>query len=96
MSAARKVVKVELDAVLYESVLKAAKSKALTLNEAMREALRAWAAQEGDLSSDPLFNPNWGFSGRLKADASKVNEVVYRRRKRRSSSSTPRRSSRAP
>ena len=82
MAAARKVVQTELDTALYEFVLKTAKSKGLTLKEATREALRAWAAQEGDLSSDPLFDPNWGFPGRVKTDASKVNEVVYRRRKR--------------
>jgi len=82
MAAARKVVQTELDTTLYEFVLKTAKSKGLTLKEATREALRAWAAQEGDLSSDPLFDPNWGFPGRVKTDASKVNEVVYRRRKR--------------
>ena len=82
MAAARKVVQTELDTALYEFVLKTAKSKGLTLKEATREALRAWAAQEGDLSSDPLFDPNWGFPGRVKTDASRINEVVYRRRKR--------------
>lgn len=82
MAATTKVVQTELDPALYEFVLKTAKSKGLTLKEAAREALRTWAAQEGDLSSDPLFDPKWGFSGPVKADASKVNQVVYRRRRR--------------
>lgn len=82
MATSTKVVQTELDSTLYEFVLKTAKSKGLTLKEAAREALRSWAAQEGDASSDPLFDPNWGFPGRVKNDASRVNRVVYRRRKR--------------
>jgi len=82
MAAAKKVVQTEIDPALYDFVLKTAKSKGLTLKEATRQALRAWASQEGDLSSDPLFDPKWSFPGRVKADASKVNEVLYRRRKR--------------
>ena len=61
MATAKKVVQTEVDIVLYDFVLKTAKSKGLTLKEAAREALRAWAAQEGDLSWDPLFDPSWGF-----------------------------------
>ena len=82
MASAKKVIQTEVDAGLYAFVAKTAKSKGLTIKEAARQALRTWASQEGDLSSDPLFNPNWGFPGRIKADASKVDEVLYRRRKR--------------
>ncbi len=82
MATAAKVVQTELDPTLYEFVLKTAKAKGLTIKEAAREALRAWAAQEGDASSDPLFDPGWGFPGRVRTDASKVNRVVYRRRER--------------
>jgi len=82
MATAKKVVQTEVDAALYRFVLKTAKAKGLTIKEAARQALRAWASQEGDLSSDPLFDPNWGFPGRVKTDASKVDEVLYRRRKR--------------
>ena len=82
MATAKKVVQTEVDTVLYDFVLRTAKSKGLTLKEATRKALRAWAAQEGNLSWDPLFDPSWGFEGRVKTDASKVNEVLYRRRKR--------------
>jgi len=82
MATAKKVVQTEVDTALYDFVAKTAKTKGLTIKEAMRQALRAWASQEGDLSSDPLFDPHWGFSGRVKTDASKVNEVLYRRRKR--------------
>jgi len=82
MAVDKKVVQTEVDPFLYEFISRTARSKGLTLKEATREALRAWAVQEGDLSSGPLFDPNWGFPGRVKTDASKVNEVLYRRRKR--------------
>ncbi|HKZ23812.1 MAG TPA: hypothetical protein VJ224_05350 [Thermoplasmata archaeon] len=78
----KKVVQTEVDPMLYEFVLKTAKSKGLTLKEAVREALRAWAAQEGDLSWDPLFDPAWGEKARKPTDASKVDEVLYGRKKR--------------
>ena len=82
MADTKKVIQTEVDTALYEFVVKTAKSKGITIKEATRRALRAWASQEGDLSSDPLFDPNWGFPGRVRRDASKVNEVLYRRRKR--------------
>jgi hypothetical protein len=78
----KKVVQTEVDPPLYEFVLKTAKSKGLTLKEAVREALRAWAAQEGDLSWDPLFDPTWGEKAPKPTDASMVNEVLYGRKKR--------------
>ena len=81
MAVGKKVVQTEIDPVLYEFVVKTAKSKGLTLKEATREALRAWAAQEGDLSWDPIFDPSWGEKAPRGTDASKVNDVVYRRRK---------------
>lgn len=82
MATGKKVVQTEVDAVLYEFFLRTAKSKGLTLKEATREALRSWAAQEGDLSWDPLFDPHWGGKARKGTDASKVARVLYRRRKR--------------
>ena len=82
MAVAKKVVQTELDHALYEFVLKTANAKGLTLKEAVREAIRAWAAQEGDLSWDPLFDTSWGFRGRVATDSSKVDEVLYRRRRR--------------
>ncbi len=82
MPTAKKVVQTEVDIALYDFVLKTAKSKGLTLKEAAQEALRTWAAQEGDLSWDPLFDPEWGGKATKGTDASKVNEVVYRRRRR--------------
>ena len=81
MALEKKVVQTEIDPSLYEFVLKTAKSKGLTLKEATREALRAWVAQEGDLSWDPLFDPSWGETAPKGTDASKVKEVVYRRRR---------------
>jgi hypothetical protein len=50
MAAAKRVVQTDVDPVLYEFIVKTAKSKGLTLKEAAREALRAWAVQEGNLS----------------------------------------------
>lgn len=83
MAADKKVVQTEINPFLYDFVLKTAKAKGLTLKEATREALRAWAAQEGDLSWDPLFDPEWGGKAPKGTDASKVKEVVYRMRRRR-------------
>ncbi len=83
MATAKKVVQTEVDIALYDFVLKTAKAKGLTLKEAAWEALRDWAAREGDLSWDPLFDPSWGIRGGKKTDSSKVDEVVYGRRKTR-------------
>lgn len=82
MAAARKVVQTEVDETLYEFVLKTAKAKGLTLKEAVREALRTWASQEGDLSWDPLFDLSKTFRSGRKVDSSRVDEVLYGRRKR--------------
>jgi len=79
----KRVIQTEVEPHVYEFVLKTAKAKGLTLKEAAREALREWAAREGDLSWDPLFDPSWGFRGGKKTDSSKVDDVVYGRRKRR-------------
>jgi len=78
----KRVVQTEVDSKLYEFVLKTAEAKGLTLKDAARQALWEWAAREGDLSWDPLFDPSWGFKGGKKTDASKVDEVLYGRRKR--------------
>jgi hypothetical protein len=58
-----KVIRTEVTPEVCEFVLRTAKAKGLTLKEAVREALGAWATREGDLSSDPLFDPIWGFEG---------------------------------
>ncbi len=81
MAVEKKVVQTEIDASLYEFVVKTARAKGLTLKEATREALRAWSAQEGDLSRDPIFDPRWGEKARRGTDASRVNDVLHRRRK---------------
>lgn len=77
----RKVVQTELDPAVYAFVVKTAEAKGLTLKEATRRAIEEWAAREGDLSWDPLFDPSWGFKTGKPSDASKVDEVLYRRRK---------------
>ncbi|TLZ47059.1 MAG: hypothetical protein E6K19_00285 [Methanobacteriota archaeon] len=79
----KRVIQTEVAPEVYEFVSRTAKAKGLTLKEAVREALRAWAAREGDLSWDPLFDPNWGFKGGKKTDSSRVDEVLYGRKKRR-------------
>jgi len=79
---AKKVIQTEVDPVVYSFVLKTAEAKGLTLKEAARQALTEWAAREGDLSWDPLFDLSKTFTAGQRTDASKVNEVVYRRRKR--------------
>lgn len=77
----KKVVQTEIAPEVYDFVLRTAKAKGLTLKEAAREALREWAAREGDLSWDPLFDPAWGFKGGKKTDSSKVDEVLYGRKR---------------
>lgn len=52
----RKVVQTEVDRDAYEFILKTAEAKGLTLKEALRQAVLEWAAREGDLSFDPLFD----------------------------------------
>jgi len=77
----KKVIQTELDPAVYSFVLRTAESKGLSLKEAARTALAEWAAREGDLSWDPLFDMSKTFSAGKRTDASKVDSVVYRRRK---------------
>lgn len=79
---AKKVLQTEVDQSTYEFIAKTAAGKGLTLKEAIRQALSDWAAREGDLSWDPLFDLSKTFPAQKRTDASKVDEVVYRRRKR--------------
>ena len=81
MTTAKKVVQAEVGPSLYEFVVRTAKAKGITLTEATREALRRWAAMEGDLSWDPLFGPWKTFKSKKGTDASKVDEVLYRNRR---------------
>src|SRR2546428_2608054 len=92
----KKVVPTEVDPVVYSFVLKTAEAKGLTLKEAARQALTEWAAREGDLSWDPLFDLSKTFTAGQRTDASKVNEGVYRRRKPGRCSLTPGRLSPGP
>ena len=82
VDAHEKVIQTEVDPVVYSFVLKTAEAKGLTLKEAARQALTEWAAREGDLSWDPLFDLSKTFTAGHRTDVSEVNEVVYRRRKR--------------
>ncbi|OGS64290.1 MAG: hypothetical protein A3K59_02380 [Euryarchaeota archaeon RBG_19FT_COMBO_69_17] len=52
----KKVVQTDMDEDAYAFLLKTAESKGLTLKQALREAAMEWAAREGDLSFDPLFD----------------------------------------
>lgn len=79
---AKKVIQTEVDPAVYSFVLKTAESKGLTLKEAVRQAVSDWAAREGDLSWDPLFDMSKTFRAEKRTDASKVDEALYRRRKR--------------
>ncbi|MGQ0798108.1 MAG: hypothetical protein ACT4OI_09665 [Methanobacteriota archaeon] len=77
MASTKRVVQTELDVSLYDFVVKTAKAKGVTLKEATREALRRWAAMEGDLSWDPLFDLSKAFKSKKATDSSKVDEVLY-------------------
>ncbi|HKZ48664.1 MAG TPA: hypothetical protein VJ397_07760 [Thermoplasmata archaeon] len=52
----KKVVQTEVDRDAYDFILKTAEAKGLTLKEALRVAALEWAAREGDLKFDPLFD----------------------------------------
>lgn len=78
----KKVIQTEVDPTVYAFVRRTAEAKGLTLKEATRQALSEWAAREGDLSWDPLFDPSIVFSAGKRTDASRVDEVLHRRRKR--------------
>lgn len=77
-----KVIQTEVEPEVYEFIAKTAAAKGLTLKEAARQAIREWAAREGDLSWDPLFDLSKTFPSAHPTDASKVDEVLYRRRRR--------------
>ncbi len=81
MTIAKRVVQTEVDPSLYEFVVKTAKAKGITLKEATREALRRWAAMEGDLSWDPLFDLSKTFKSKKGTDSSKVDEILYGKRR---------------
>ncbi len=73
----KRVIQTEVDSALYDFVVKTAKAKGITLKEATREALRRWAAMEGDLSWDPLFDLSKTFESKKATDSSKVDETLY-------------------
>ena len=75
----KKVVQTELTRSEHEMVASAAKSKNLTLKQAVREALLEWATSEIDLAQDPLFKLRpTKFTINVRAD--RLEEFIYRRR----------------
>ncbi len=72
----KRIIQTEVDSALYDFVVKTAKAKGITLKEATREALRRWAAMEGDLSWDPLFDLSKTFETKNATDSSKVDETL--------------------
>ena len=78
----KKIIQTEVDRAVYDFVLKTAESKGLTLKEATRQALEDWAAREGDLSWDPLFDPKWVGRPGKPTDAARLDEILYGRKKR--------------
>jgi len=74
---ARKVVQTEVDRDAYEFLLKTAESKGLTLKEALRQAALEWAAREGDLSFDPLFDFSIVVSKGSRKFPDRGEEVLY-------------------
>ncbi|HEX9339778.1 MAG TPA: hypothetical protein VF992_01210 [Thermoplasmata archaeon] len=81
MTITKRVIQTEVDSALYDFVVKAAKAKGITLKEATREALRRWAAIEGDLSWDPLFDLTKTVKSKKATDSSKVDEILYGKRR---------------
>ena len=77
----RKIIQTDVDPAVYSFILKTAESKGLTLKEAARQALSDWAAREGKLAWDPLFDLSKVFTAGRRTDASKVDEVRYVKRK---------------
>ncbi len=75
----RKVVQTDLTRSEHEMVASAAKSRNLTLKQAMREALLEWATSKMDLGQDPLFKLRPA-KFRINARADKLEGFIYRRR----------------
>ena len=78
----KRVIQTEVDSDVYAFIMKTAKAKGLTLKEAARRALSDWAAREGNLSWDPLFDLSRTFAAGKRTDASQVDKVLYRVRRR--------------
>jgi hypothetical protein len=72
---ATKVVQTRLDLSLYEA-----------LQDAAREAIRRWIADETQFADSPLFNFEVVLGRGPKTDSGDDDAILYRGRKRRSSS----------
>ena len=76
----KKVVQTELEPEDYETLLSLAKSKSMTIKEAMREALRSWTAQATDLTKDPLFKLK-PVEFKIKVRSDEIEAFLYKKRK---------------
>ena len=74
----KKVVQTELEGADYETLVSLAKSKNLTIKEAVREALRWWTASAGDLTEDTLFKLK-PVEFKVKVKSDKIDEFLYKR-----------------
>jgi hypothetical protein len=83
---ATKVVQTRLDLSLYEALQRAADGQGLTLQDAAREAIRRWIADETQFADSPLFNFEVVLGRGPKTDSGDDDAILYRGRKRRSSS----------
>ena len=76
----RKVVQTELDLEDYEALSNIAKSKSMTIKEAMKEALRSWTVGATNLADDPLFKLR-PIEFKVKVKSDEIDAYLYKRRK---------------
>jgi len=74
-----KVVRTELEAGDYETLLSLAKSKKMTIKEAAREALRLWTSSLSDVSQDPLFKLR-PVEFKVKVRSDEIEAFLYKRK----------------
>ena len=78
--AKNRVVQTKLNERSSEMFRNVTESKGQTIKAAAREAIMAWAAREGELKNNPLFDLSWVLDAGKRTDSSKVDEVIYSKR----------------
>jgi len=81
----RKVAQTELDPGEYQTLVKTAEKKGMTIKEALRQAVLMWVQEESGIDpNDPIFDialgrrkaPDWG-RGTEKA-SKEIDEILYK------------------
>jgi len=72
-------VRTELEPSDYETLLKLAKSKNMTIQEAAREAVRSWSVSASDLSQDSIFKLK-PVKFKVKVKSNNIEPFLYKRK----------------